>query len=40
VPSTATSSALAPALTAALLALFGLAGLVVWARRRGSPSAD
>jgi hypothetical protein len=39
-PSTAKSSALVPALTAALLALFGLAGLVVWARRRGSPSAD
>jgi hypothetical protein len=29
-----------PTLTAALLAVFGLAGLVVWARRRGSPSAD
>jgi hypothetical protein len=40
VPSTATSSALVPTLTAALLAVFGLAGLVVWARRRGSPSAD
>jgi hypothetical protein len=40
VPSSATTSLLVPAITAALLALFGVAGLVVWTRRRASPSAD
>jgi hypothetical protein len=38
VPST--SSALVPAITAGLLALFGVAGLVVWARRRTPSSPD
>jgi Peptidase family M23 len=40
VPSASATSPLVPAITAALLALFGVAGLGVWRRRRASPSVD